>query len=554
MKRKCLIVLISLLFLLSSLPLHLIGEVLILGGEFKGAEGIEAMVFRQGAPSGLAVSLAGDLLITDLKGKVLWSLPIDGSRGRDAGREGIITFGGEVFGGYHDGRPLESAFRSPWDITPYLDGFLMSDTENNAVRYIADDQVYTAFGIGLPGSGEGVGVGSRLNRPTGLATDPAGNVYIADTGNHLIRKVTPAGVLTTYAGTAEGYIDGRANLSAFSSPTGLYWRNGALYVADSGNHRIRMIVDGVVSTVAGTVNAANDDEVHEGGYFDSIVTRAKFSNPQGLAVEADGTIYVADTGNSAIRRIQGGQVLTLAVGDPSAGEAYPSSPRGMLLYGDYLYVADTFAGTVFSLKPTTLLGDLVNNDARYYIDVAENHWAYSPVQFVTAEGLFAGTGRKVFSPQMTASRGMFVTVLSRLHRMVQPGATIAGGTVYADVNSAAYYAKATAWAGSLGLAKGAVQNNFFPETAISRETMATILFAYTSMIGGDTSGSENTPLDAFVDKDQISPEALPALRWAVHQGIMAGTGNGVLDPLGESTRAQMAAIFGKYWQFMQGTR
>lgn len=167
--------------------------------------------------------------------------------------------------------------------------------------------VYVAHGSGnrvvkLSPTGEevpfaGSTAEAGLNNPEGVAVDSAGYVFIADTGNHRILKVSPTGTITTLAGGSQGFLDGTGTAAKFNNPKGLAVdSNGSVYVADFSNARIRKISrSGAVITVAGSGTST---------FGDGTGGNAKFSGPEGLAVDANGVIYVADSFNHALRKIQ----------------------------------------------------------------------------------------------------------------------------------------------------------------------------------------------------------------------------------------------------------
>ena len=164
-----------------------------------------------------------------------------------------------------------------------------------SILKIAQDgtQTIMAGAVGQVGSADGQGAAASFNRPFGLAVDASGNLYIADAGNNKIRKMTPAGVVSTVAGgSTSGHADGTGTAATFNQPIGVgVDSSGNLYVADTGNFSIRKITPaGVVTTIAGSVN-------RYGSTDGDGATVASFSGPQGVAVDASGKIYVADTGN-----------------------------------------------------------------------------------------------------------------------------------------------------------------------------------------------------------------------------------------------------------------
>ena len=176
-------------------------------------------------------------------------------------------------------------------------------------NYSTSCTVTTLAGSGDYGSVDGTGTAASFNSPYGVAVDSSGNVYVADSGNHKIRKITSAGVVTTLAGTGErGSVDGTGTAASFDLPWGVAVdSSGNVYVADVRNHKIRKITPtGVVTTFAGT---------GELGSVDGMGTAANFNYPRGVAVDSSGNVYVADTYNYNIRKISSsGVVSTLAGG------------------------------------------------------------------------------------------------------------------------------------------------------------------------------------------------------------------------------------------------
>ena len=201
------------------------------------------------------------------------------------------------------------------------------------------------------------GTGARaFNGPLGIAVDSTGIVYVADTNNHTIRKITAGGVVTTLAGQAGsiGSADGTGNAARFNSPRGVSVDGaGTLYVADTNNSAIRKVTAaGVVTTLAGAAGNV--------GGADGTGNNARFTNPEGVAADGGGTVFVADTVNDTIRKITtGGVVTTLAgfVGSFGSTDRTGSAARFGLPFGVAIdtsrnvYVADRSNNTIRKITP-----------------------------------------------------------------------------------------------------------------------------------------------------------------------------------------------------------
>ena len=276
------------------------------------------------APSGIAVSEDGAVLVTDTYGKVIWKVQ-GGQCALYAGKASPEDPYGQPVGGYNDAGLGESLFKEPWAIIPFLDGWAVSDASNNAVRVLRPDRTETANARSNVLKMDDLGV--VFSRPTGLALEPTGYLYVSDTQEGAIRIISPDG-------KADTLIDGLDN------PTGLCWAGDSLYVAETGANRILRVTRGMPEVVAGS---------GEEGFRDGAAGEAQFSSPQGVAVGPDGTVYVADTVNGAVRRIRNGVADTIAVQNGTDLRTYPMSPRGLCLVGNTLYVCDVFSHKVFKI-------------------------------------------------------------------------------------------------------------------------------------------------------------------------------------------------------------
>jgi sugar lactone lactonase YvrE len=272
----------------------------------------------------------------------------------------------------------------------------VTDSRNNSVRTVdvASGAVTTLAGAALlSGTADGTGVAARFNRPNGLVTDGAGNLYIADMGNHTIRKIVIAtGAVTTVAGTAgaAGSTDATGAAARFNNPHGLAWDGaGALYVADAGNLTIRKVVvaSGVVTTLAGTAGMR--------GSVNGTGAAALFSSPHELAFH-NGNLFVGDTRNSAVRQIvvASGVVTTLA--GNSGGSGYVDGVGGAARFNRPRGIVADGAGTLY-------VADSDNNRLRI---VAEGNGAVSTLAgstYGTADG--AGAGASFAGPMALAVDG-----------------------------------------------------------------------------------------------------------------------------------------------------
>lgn len=275
-------------------------------GEEGNVDGIaEEAVFDE--PDGVTVTDEGDLYVTDSGNNEIRKIEEDGT---------VSTTAGDGEAGYADGSVETARFNCPDGITVDSNGDLyVADTGNNRIRKISIDagEVTTVAGSGEAGSADGTGTDARFNVPANITVDSSGNLYVADEGNNVIRKITPEGEVTTFAGSGDAtFRDGTGAEASFNAPHGIAVdMSDNIYVTDMGNNRVRKITTNAeVTTIAGDGTA---------GFVNGVAESAQMDTPHGIGVDADGNVYFADENNNRIRKISTeGQVTTYA-GDGTDG-------------------------------------------------------------------------------------------------------------------------------------------------------------------------------------------------------------------------------------------
>ena len=246
-----------------------------------------------------------------------------------------------------DGMRSTARFDDPFGIVVAADGtvFVADGGASNRIRRLHPDGRVDTLAGSLEGFADGIGADARFHTPSGLAIDTAGTLYVADTGNHAIRRVAPDGTVTTLAGGGgAGFADGPAAQARFHAPIGVAVdAAGRVYVTDSFNDRIRVIEAGAVRTLAGDGRP---------GFFDGAGGQARFDTPGGIAAGRDGALWVADTGNHALRRVASdGSTTTLALHGSDA-DAAPTAPVSIAIDAqDRLYAGELARGRVLQITP-----------------------------------------------------------------------------------------------------------------------------------------------------------------------------------------------------------
>lgn len=308
-------------------------------GEQFGAAGLQ----------GIASDAVGNIYVADMRAHVIRKLAASG--------ETTILAGSPEESGSDDGIGFAASFDGPASVGVDSAGnVFVADANNHAIRRITPAGLVTTFAgmPGVAGSRDGACSQATFNNPHGIAVDPAGNVYVADTDNSTIRRITPECLVSTLAGTAgiSGSHDGSGGDAAFSFPQDIATdRLGNVYVSDINSHVIRKISpDGQVRTLAGAAGVAGSDDGRAGA--------ARFNYPKGIVADRTGNVFVVDSNNYAIRRITPEGEVSTVIGQTDesmplpAGVAVRGTSLVLSLYSGATLVRDlprfVMTGTTFA--------------------------------------------------------------------------------------------------------------------------------------------------------------------------------------------------------------
>ena len=288
-----------------------------------GSADASGSVARFWSPQGVAANSGGTVYVADSGNSTI----------RVVSPAGVVTtLAGSPSAGVANGIGSAGRLNNPQNIAvDSLTNIYVADMQNSVIRKITPSGTVSILAgtPGVFGSADGTGAAAIFSGPHAVAVDNAGNIYVADTGNSTIRKVTPGGIVTTLAGFAgnPGNADGAGTGAQFYEPEGVAVDNsGNVYVADTWNHTIRKVTSsGVTTTVAGSAGTS--------GSFDGANGHARFNCPTGIATDFSGNVYVADYNNNTIREMTPAGVVTTLAGSPGAWGNTDGTNRGALFFG-----------------------------------------------------------------------------------------------------------------------------------------------------------------------------------------------------------------------------
>jgi sugar lactone lactonase YvrE len=302
----------------------------------------------------------------------------------------VTLLAGDGHIGWRDGPTAEARFADPYGVAldPHGLIYVADAGAGDRIRVIHPDGGVQTLAGGQRGFADGAGAAARFDTPSSVALDAVGDLYIADTGNHAIRKMTPDGHVTTLAGTGQpGWRDGTGSVAQFNGPVGIAIdAAGRVLVADTYNDRIRAIApDGNVTTLAGG-DAPGD--------IDGAGPMARFDTPCGLAIDARGRIVVADTRNDALRAIDAaGNVSTIAQANPSETHALLHRPLSVAFNRE----GDTLVGMLYGVVALWPVAASTGGEPSTVFGTDD-------VRFVRASGLATGPNHRVLAVDAAAAR------------------------------------------------------------------------------------------------------------------------------------------------------
>jgi sugar lactone lactonase YvrE len=522
-------------------------------GEENGS--VSTSSFR--SPQGLVLLEDGTLLISDSVNNVIRKV----ENGQVSTYAGTTLVRNELDlpeGTLYDGKVEHAMFNNPQGLAIAPNGdIILADRKNHSIRKIAASQVTTLAGNGVLGSNNGKGTNARFYAPTDVAVAPDGTVYVADSLNHVIRKITVDGTVSTLNAQSERivevtpgviatggeYKDGPLAEAKFNEPTSLAIdKKGNLYVSDTGNQRIRYIdfEESKVTTVAGNTSVSYpDNEIYAiGGFKDGAAGQAAFNYPKGITLSPEGGLLIADSLNHAVRYLYEGQVTTL-IGQPgSPGDSNGKSAQLNLPYDVAINEEGNKVWVVDMSNNKVRVASLKSSLPRYFSDVSVEYWAREEIHFLYENMIIKGYEDGTFKPTNTVTRAQAAIMLSRAldlnaEKVENPNFEDVREDFYAYDEIASVYAE--------GIMLGN-DGKFKPNTPLTRGQMAVILTRAFDLLNKPQTNviSEG----AFTDVNSEHPfyESIYAL---ANHNISTGFEDGTFRPSESTTRAQFSVFLAR---------
>lgn len=304
-------------------------------------------------PKGINIDSKGSIYITD-RNSLIRKIDVSGN---------VSTFAGSTTLGNKDGLGASALFNDPTNIAiDAADNLFITDRINHTIRKIDKNaNVTTIAGTGQQGFTDGIGTAASFKFPTGIAVDKTGNLFLAEAGNNVIRKITPSAVVTVYAGTGSaGLVNGPANVATFKSPISVELDpNGVIYIGDGSNGQVRKIsTNQIVSSIQGDFSP-----------LDGPGTGVYFKKPSGMSTDSQGNLFVADAGNNMIRKISPNGYVTHFAGkispsysDGSGSTASFDNPVGLFINEkNDVFVADSGNYAIRKISTSGLVSTVIKN-------------------------------------------------------------------------------------------------------------------------------------------------------------------------------------------------
>ena len=442
-----------------------------------------------------------------------------------------------------------------------------STAESASEIKVIDEVTEGANAVALEGSEKPLDIQTMtvsITLPTNFVTGETQNVYVQHKGYEYEAQVSEAGgkmtatftnphgfsvftVTTESAAVAE--VNGN-RYTSFQAAVDATGDNGTVKVLDanatlnatiSGSSKTIYVENGTGENITVTINGTTKT-IEKNASEDFTYTHSSSSGTTRYSVEVRGT--TGGTVTASPTRAAKGATVTLTV---RADEGYQLD--GLTVTdskGGTVKLTDKGSGTYTFTMPAskvTVQASFTQNQSGTlpFTDVKTGDWFYEAVQYVYDKGMMTGVSADRFAPASTTTRGMIVTILYRLEN--EPA--VSGGSAFTDVENGAWYADAVAWAAANDIVNGTSATTFAPNSPITREQMATMLYRFAQYKGMDAVTLQEN-LTGYPDGGQVSDYAIPAMNWAVGQGLIAGMENGTLVPQGSATRAQVATILMRF--------